>query len=190
MSLDPNATFYTLSTISQTIATILAISLGIFTFALTYFSRDMFLKRNTAKRRKICVIILIALTIISSVVAFYFIYPSQEMFWINTLIFFMIFTTSVISYEILKNKNIKFVGIAIIILSASFFIAAFLIGSYTIFIIFSRMISIPNLGDGLLWHIIRMSRFFIVLLVIATMYLTGFISYHKIYLESGKNVRK
>ena len=52
MTLDPNATLYTLSTISQTIATILAISLGIFTFALMYYSKEMPLKRNMPKRRK------------------------------------------------------------------------------------------------------------------------------------------
>ena len=179
MTLDSNATLYTLSTISQTIATILSISLGIFIFTLERYSKDMPLERNTIKRRKSFVLVLFATTIISSLVAFYLLYPSQEMDAIIFLIVLMILATAIISYNIIVNKHINSIGFAIMMLSSLFFVASLSIGVYIIFLIFSRMVSVP-LEDETVWYIIRLSREYLVSLLISTMYLTSFICYHKI----------
>lgn len=182
MSLDPNSVLFTFSTIAQTIAAIVVISLMIFTFTFVYL-KEKKAKRYSKMGRRIFLIVIWVITLLSAIIAWTFLYPSQEFSIILFFILFLMAFSMVISYLVYENA-FKPLSIILMLLALLFFGGAMYAGCYTIFIIFSKMVLVPNIGEGDIWGIIRFSRLFITFLLIASLYLAGFVAYHKILLES------
>lgn len=183
MNLESSSVLFTFSTIAQTIATIVIIALTIFTFIIIYLKKKG-LKR-TSNARKHCFLLFIWLITGASIyVALKFMHPSQEISVIKSFISILIAFSIILSYLVLNYNTFKYVRTALVVSAVILFGITMYIGCYIIFIIFSKMVLIPNLSEEFIWQVITTSRLFVTFLLMSSFYLTGFIVYYKLYLEN------
>jgi len=181
MTPEPFLMAETLSSISQVVATIMSIYIVVLIFVFQYLWQDKKYQRNTSKQRRktFVAILLISLLIVS--LTWMFLFPSRELgIWSYVIISFILLYNFFNAKVFLRTKKHYYLETGIVIFSALFAIASFILGFYLVMSGISLLPTIEYLNVIHFFKIVKLTRLFLVLTLISFTYLISFIIIHKL----------
>jgi len=181
MSIELQISTSVLSNISQVVATIISIYLAVLIFVLGRFSG----KQKDKKPYSIKIRNLVAvLPIIILIVSYYFLFPSTELgVWSYVVIFFMLIYMIFNYLILLKTKKWTSLEKGIMVFTCLFAIISFILGFYIIINSLSLMAYAQYISEASFFLMIKLTRLFLILMLISFTYLISFLLVHKLFIS-------
>ena len=181
MSIELQISTSVLSNISQIVATIISIYLVVLIFVLGRFTDKQKDKKPYNKKIRNLVAFL---PVILLVISYFFLFPSTELgIWSYIAIFFMLIYMVFNYLILLRTKKWTTLEKGIMVFTCLFALVSFILGFYIIINSLSLMAYAQYLNENTFFLMIKLTRLFLILMLISFAYLISFLLVHKLFIS-------